>query len=284
MIIFRKAAALFTYLKEQRENGLISGFVPTMGALHDGHLSLIDAAKKGNLFVVCSIFVNPAQFNNKDDFATYPVTIEHDIELLEGSGCDVLFLPGAEEIYPKTYDAPYYDLGLLEYLLEGAHRPGHFQGVCRVVDRLLDIVRPDALYIGQKDYQQCLVIKKLLRITDRQITTHVIPTKRDPSGLALSSRNLRLNNEQKNRASVMSQVLQFFKKNLYTTPLPQLLTVATERLESAGFIVDYVAVVNAQTLQPATDINEPLVALIAATLDGVRLIDNEVLNSPSKHL
>src|SRR6476620_9509378 len=154
MILFKKAAQLSGYLRKQKTNGLSIGFVPTMGALHSGHLSLIAASKKEQSITVCSIFVNPTQFNNPDDFKHYPVRIEEDIEQLLKSDCDILFLPSAEEIYPVGYAAKHYDLGLLETILEGHYRPGHFQGVCQVVDRLLEIIEPTSLYLGQKDYQQ----------------------------------------------------------------------------------------------------------------------------------
>lgn len=282
MIIFRKASALSEYLLGINKKRTTIGFVPTMGALHMGHISLIHAAKSRNELVVCSIFVNPVQFNNSEDFAKYPVTTNQDIELLENAGCNVLFLPEGKEVYPPNYIDTVYDIGPLEDLLEGAHRPGHFQGVCKVVDRLLNIVDPGALYLGQKDFQQCLVIKKLLQITGRETALHIIPTKREISGLAMSSRNLRLNEVQQKKASLISEALIFIKENLHKKSLHQLQAEAKQKLEDAGFIVDYVSIANTDSLKPSIDSNDSLVALIAATLDGVRLIDNEVLNSPSK--
>lgn len=282
MIIFRKVADVADYLSMQRKEGHTVAFVPTMGALHQGHISLIEEAKKGAQLVVCSIFINPVQFNNKEDFAKYPVTTERDIELLTGAQCDVLFMPVREEVYSKDYVARHYDLGPLEFLLEGEHRPGHFQGVAQVVDKLLDIMQPDSLYIGQKDYQQCLVIKQLLGVTGRQTTVHIVPTKREASGLAMSSRNLRLSDQQLKKAALISEVLRELKDNVQSGNLQQLIANATDRLNAAGFIVNYVAIANAQTLQPTANMDEPLVALVAASLNGVRLIDNEVLNPPSK--
>src|ERR1700680_422785 len=164
MIIFKKAKDLQNYLeicrqKDQSQPGQQTGigFVPTMGALHDGHISLLKTSAKENQISVCSIFVNPAQFNDPNDFKQYPSTLEQDIYKLEMNGCDILFLPNVEEIYPDGIDKRrYYDLGYLETILEGEFRPGHFHGVCMAVEKLLDLVQPDQLYLGQKDYQQCL--------------------------------------------------------------------------------------------------------------------------------
>src|SRR5882757_11264752 len=165
MILFKRAEDLTGWLREQRSRGKSIGFVPTMGALHPGHISLIDISKKTTEITVCSVFVNPTQFNDPRDFQKYPITIENDILLLEKAGTDALFLPEVGEIYPNGIkDLEKYDLGRLETLLEGAFRPGHFQGVCQVMRRLLEAVRPDQLFMGQKDYQQCMVVRRLLEI------------------------------------------------------------------------------------------------------------------------
>ena len=169
-----------------------------MGALHNGHVSLISQSKKKTDITVCSIFVNHAQFNNPDDFEKYPSTIENDILLLEESGCDILFIPSEDEIYPDAASKnKHFELGYLEKVLEGEFRPGHFQGVCLVVERLLNIVEPDFLFLGQKDYQQCLVIKKLISLMQKNIKVIICPILREKNGLAMSSRNLRLNEEEK---------------------------------------------------------------------------------------
>ena len=163
MLIFKEAAELSSYLKNPK-----IGFVPTMGALHEGHISLVQRAKKENEVVVCSIFINPSQFNNADDFNKYPVTLEKDTEHLIEAQCDILFLPSVDEMYPSSHVKKTYPLGPIENLLEGKYRPGHFQGVCEVVDRLLEIVNPYQIYLGQKDYQQCMVIKKLIQILGKE--------------------------------------------------------------------------------------------------------------------
>jgi pantoate--beta-alanine ligase len=212
MILFKKASPLLQRLDQARKSGQRIGFVPTMGALHEGHLALLQACRKESDIVVCSIFVNPTQFNNPTDYQLYPNTIEKDIRLLVEAGCDVLFLPSKEEMYPAGFQARHYDLGELETILEGMYRPGHFQGVCQAVDRLLQIVKPHQIYFGQKDYQQCMVVKKLLTLTGREnILLKIIPTQRDAKGLALSSRNLRLAPEQREKALALYQTLTFLK-------------------------------------------------------------------------
>ncbi|HUP11867.1 MAG TPA: pantoate--beta-alanine ligase, partial [Niastella sp.] len=165
MIIFKYADQLARYIEQQKKAGKLIGFVPTMGALHNGHITLINLCQQGTAVTVCSIFVNPTQFNNPTDYQLYPNTIEKDIEKLEAAGCDILFLPAIAEMYPQgTTNLEHYDLGYLETLLEGKFRPGHFQGVCQVMNRLLTMVKPHKLFMGQKDYQQCMVVSRLLQL------------------------------------------------------------------------------------------------------------------------
>ena len=280
MIIFKKADELSAYIVQQKNQGRITGFVPTMGALHPGHLTLVAASKKADGLTVASIFINPTQFNNAEDFKHYPVTVEKDIELLLAAGCDVLFLPSADEIYPAGYIKKYYDLGEIENRLEGFYRPGHFQGVCQVVDRLLDIVQPDRLYLGQKDFQQCMVISKLLQLTgkEKQVCLTIVPTQRENDGLAMSSRNLRLNEEQRRMAPAIYRELNFLRDNLSGSSFRELNKAARSRLEDQGFVVDYIEIANRHDLSPASDHSQPLVALAAASIGNVRLIDNLLLN------
>lgn len=279
MVLFKKAKAISNYINNQKAEGKTIGFVPTMGALHAGHFSLIEQAKKETDLAVCSIFVNPTQFNNPDDFEKYPVTIERDIEALIQCGCDVLFLPPQEEIYTSSYQPKHYDIGQLETVLEGHYRPGHFQGVCQVVDRLLQITEPTNLYLGQKDYQQCQVIQRLLQLTNRTgVHLRISPTIRQEDGLAMSSRNLRLNEAQRKKASALFEELSRSKKALATVPLPQIKSEAVQHLTNKGFKVDYFEIADATTLTPATNSTQPLVALVAAYLGDIRLIDNHPLN------
>jgi len=281
MILFKKANELTDYLSRQRSAGRKIGFVPTMGALHQGHLSLIERSGENKNLTVCSIFINPTQFNDPKDFQKYPITIEQDIYLLEKKGTDILFLPSDEEIYPNgTINMQHYDLGNMETILEGQYRPGHFQGVCQVMHRLLLIVEPDHLYMGQKDYQQCMVVKKLLQVTQAGIIFHTCPTVREPDGLAMSSRNTRLNETERKNATTIYETLLYLKKNLTPGDLSALLKHATFKLEEKGFKVDYVEVADAETLGFVHHWNgqQKLVALIAAFLHEVRLIDNMALN------
>lgn len=281
MKLFKKAADLSAYLSSARQTAAGVGFVPTMGALHAGHLSLIARAKAERGITVCSIFVNPTQFNEAKDFEKYPITLEKDIALLEPAGCDVLFIPTVGEMYPGGLQAErHYDLGYLETILEGSYRPGHFQGVCQVVHRLLDIVQPDTLYLGQKDYQQCMVLKKLVEILGMPVNVVVCPTLREADGLAMSSRNMRLNEQERRQAVIISQTLFAVKEAIAPGPLRSIKENAVNNLTKAGYKVDYVEIASASTLQVADewDGKEKLVALVAAFLNEVRLIDNMLLN------
>ncbi len=280
MVIFKNADQVSDFLSGLKKKDKNLGFVPTMGALHKGHVSLIQTSKEENDVTVCSIFINPAQFNNPEDFRRYPVTVEKDIELLIQSGCDVLFLPSVEQVYPPGYKKKIYPLGNIETMLEGYYRPGHFQGVCEVMDRLLEIMQPQRLYLGQKDYQQCMVIRKLIELSGKQqqIELVVEPTIREEDGLAMSSRNLRLSKEDRAKAPVINKTLSYIKNNLGQIPLKTLRNTARTRLESEGFIVDYVEIADAYTLETVRGQSEKIVALVAASINNVRLIDNMILN------
>lgn len=279
MIIYKREKDLQQFLAQKKRTGNTIGFVPTMGALHKGHIGLISTASKDCTVLVSSIFVNPTQFNDPKDFEKYPHTIEKDIYALEIAGCDVLFLPSVQEMYPEGLQQEIkYDLGYLDTVLDAKYRPGHFQGVCRVVERLLKIVQPTTLYLGQKDYQQCMVIKKLIQITGLSIAVSICPTEREPNGLAMSSRNLRLNETDKVKASAIYRTLLFIQDQLKNGQhdLPVIKQNAEQILKDEGFTLDYVEIANADTLQFADywDGKTGLVILIAAYLSGVRLIDN----------
>ena len=280
MILFKKITDLRNWLESQRKNGNSIGFVPTMGALHPGHLSLIETSVKKAAVTVCSIFVNPTQFNDPADFSKYPVTIESDIALLEAAGTTALFLPEVKEIYPHGKPvSKKYDLGYLETVLDGSSRPGHFQGVCTVVERLLEIVKPDHLMLGQKDYQQCLVISRLLELmgdAGKGIQIHICPTLREKNGLAMSSRNMRLSEPDREKAALIHQCLLQIRNELQPGNLAALKQKISGILSDKGFLPDYVELANARnlTLTQVWDGKEELVALIAAFLSGVRLIDN----------
>lgn len=292
MVLFKKTTDLRKWLDAQRKKDNLISFVPTMGALHDGHISLVEASKKKDTITIASIFVNPTQFNDPTDFKKYPVTLEKDICLLEQAGCDVLFLPTAKEIYPEARPDDrvgrgftpkmQYDLGFLETVLEGKFRPGHFQGVCMVVHRLLEIVNPDHLYLGQKDYQQCMVITRLIELIGLKTKTEIIicPTLREADGLAMSSRNMRLKEAERKNAVTIYQCLIMIKENDEHETPAELKKKAQLMLEKAGFKVDYVEIADAGNLSPVDERNDSQkkVVLVAAYLNEVRLIDNMLLN------
>lgn len=281
MILFKKSADLQRWVFEQKNKGKKTGFVPTMGALHEGHLSLIAATQSTTDLCICSIFVNPAQFNDRKDYEKYPISLEKDIEMLAKADNDVVFLPSEEEIYPGGETGlETYELGSLETILEGHYRPGHFQGVCQVMSRLLDIVKPDHLFMGQKDYQQCLVVKKLISLLQIQVQFHTVPTVREADGLAQSSRNRRLTADQRENAVAISQALHDIRGKLASGNEGPVLEMARERLDTAHFKTDYISIARASDLQPIQNWNgkEKAVALIAAFQGEVRLIDNILLN------
>ena len=282
MILFKTIDQLQQYLTKQKNKGLSIGFVPTMGALHQGHLSLIAMSKLQADITVCSVFINPTQFNDSKDFEKYPITIDNDILLLEKAGCDVLFLPLADEIYPNgTALETTYHLGYLETILEGKFRPNHFQGVCQVVHRLLIILQPNTIFLGQKDYQQCMVIKKLIDETGLKVNLQIGKTLRETSGLAMSSRNIRLTEIDKANATAIYQSLVFMKANIDKETITNLkLIVANTLIINQFESVDYIEICDANTLQPLL-VNEKTIqkiAVIAAFLNGVRLIDNMLLD------
>ncbi|HZZ76145.1 MAG TPA: pantoate--beta-alanine ligase, partial [Puia sp.] len=269
------------WVSEQKNKGVITGFVPTMGALHEGHMQLIKACRSMVGQTICSIFVNPVQFNDPRDFEKYPVSIEKDLQMLYHEGTDVVFLPSVQEIYPAGQTGlETYDLGPLETLWEGRYRPGHFQGVSQVMSRLLKVVQPDHLFMGQKDYQQCLVVQRLIEIMHLPVQFHSVPTVREADGLAQSSRNRRLTSEQRKNAVAISEALNDLRGKLPTGDAGALLKKAHEKLDAAHFKTDYITIARASDLQPIThwNGNEKAVALIAAFQGDVRLIDNMLLN------
>ena len=280
MIIFKTKEGLKNYLRKNKKDIQTVGFVPTMGALHSGHLSLIKNSLKTNDLTVCSIFVNPTQFNNKKDFALYPTPVHKDIMLLLEAGCDIVFLPTVKEMYPLGYKLKTYELGPIENILEGEFRPQHYQGVCQIVAKLLEIVSPDNLYLGQKDYQQCMVINKLISLQQYPTAIKICNTVREENGLAMSSRNMRLSATEKKGAAVIYETLLHIKENIQSGDLTKLKKDMVKKLTQKNFMVDYVEIADAKDLTPLNLWNgkQKLVALIAASLNDVRLIDNMLLN------
>jgi pantoate--beta-alanine ligase len=285
MVLFKKAGDLRQYLVRKKLSGSKLGFVPTMGALHPGHMALIDEAKKHSKLVLCSIFVNPTQFNDPGDYQNYPLSIETDIYQLEKRGTDILFLPSVTEIYPGgTSNLENYDLGYLDKILEGRYRPGHFQGVCQVMSRLLGTIDPDYLFMGQKDFQQGLVVRRLMNLIGSQAELRLCQTVREPDGLAMSSRNSRLGGEERKKAIALIESLRFLKMNLQRGNLSALVQEAESILTQSDFRVDYVEIADLRTLEPILhwDGKQKPVALAAAFQNQVRLIDNLVLADEPK--
>jgi pantoate--beta-alanine ligase len=257
------------------------GLVPTMGAFHDGHLSLIRAAREENETVVVSLFVNPTQFGPTEDLAAYPRDEERDSRLAEELGVDLLFAPGVDEVYPPDHKT-YVVMQGVATILEGdpAHRgPGHFQGVMTVVTKLLNMVRPDRAYFGQKDAQQVLVIKKLVRDLDMPVEIRVCPTVRDPDGLALSSRNVYLSAPERERALALSRALRAAEETVRQGELDAAAVLAAARAELDGAQIDpeYLELRSADDLSPVDRVNGSTLLAVAARVGNARLIDNTML-------
>ena len=281
MHVFTTAAELRSYTEAQRNAGRRLGLVPTMGALHDGHLQLVQAAAAQCDEVITSVFVNPTQFNNPDDLRLYPRVPEQDAALLAPAGCTALFLPPVAEVYPQP-TVLHFDFGPLEQVMEGAHRPGHFNGVATVVSKLFHLARPHAAYFGQKDFQQVAVVRQLLADLSFDLELVVYPTVREADGLAMSSRNRRLSPEARVVAPVLYAVLQQAAAQVRLGVSPaQIQTDAYNELQqSPEFDTEYFEIADAQTLQPVSsyEAGRPVVLCVAAHLGGVRLIDNVLVS------
>lgn len=282
MWAFKQPSGLKQHLSTLRARGLSIGFVPTMGALHDGHLSLLRQSLSGQGATVCSIFVNPTQFNDPADLEKYPRTEAEDLFLLERAGCDVVFLPSVADVYPSGLQAgPEFSFGHLEQTMEGAFRPGHFKGVAQVVHRLLVLVEPDALYMGQKDFQQVAIVREMIRQAGLPVQLVMCPTQREPNGLARSSRNVRLSPDERSRAAAIYRELQYIKTQAGKGPSPtELEEEVFQRLAAEpGFRPEYVKLVDGNTLKQIQQFSDSryVVACIATWVGAVRLIDNVVI-------
>lgn len=279
MLIFDTAKELSRHVKQAALRGETIGFVPTMGALHAGHVSLIKQSRKETDLTVCSIFVNPTQFNDPKDFEKYPLTLDADLQKLKKAGCDIVFVPTVAEMYPQglANNKP-VDFGFLAETLEGEHRPGHFNGMAQIVEKLLRIVKPHVLFMGQKDYQQQLIVAQLIK--QRKLKTRLVtcPTLREKDGLAMSSRNVRLDKKARKVAVEISKNLKKAKTEIRSQKSETVQQKGLERLKSFKQIeVEYFEIRNASTLKPPTRKAEKLVALTAVKIGGVRLIDNMLL-------
>jgi pantoate--beta-alanine ligase len=281
--IVKTSKELVELLSSLKQSGNKIGFVPTMGALHAGHISLLEIALKENDVVICSIFVNPTQFNDPKDLEKYPRPIEKDTELLEKAGCSILFLPEVEDIYGDN--TPWtHTFGELENIWEGAMRPGHFKGVGQVVYKLFNIVKPDNAYFGQKDFQQTLIIKRLIQDFKLPIELHICPIIREKNGLAMSSRNIRLNDAEHLASGKIYEALMSVKTGIDNQEFDfeNLLAKANAILQSIPSIqLEYIDLVNPETLQKVLKINQndKLLMIIAVKFGTTRLIDNMYVKS-----
>lgn len=279
MKIFHTIAETREYLGKKRNEGMQIGFVPTMGALHRGHMSLLQQANLENELVVCSIFVNPIQFNKKEDLEKYPRTLDDDIVKLREVGCDVVFAPSVEEMYPEPA-LEKYDFGHLDKVMEGAHRPGHFNGVAIVVKKLFDIVEPHKAYFGMKDYQQLRIIQTLVKKLELNIQIVPCPTQREKDGLAMSSRNVRLSRHERSIAPAISRVLLSLKDKVGILTPEEAEKWGVNQLNKFDEMdVEYLSIVGADDLLPVKNWNDKksVIACTAVNLGKVRLIDNSIL-------
>jgi pantoate--beta-alanine ligase len=291
MIILKSKLETKKFLNNLRNQQHTIGFVPTMGALHQGHISLINNARLEGNVVIASIFVNPTQFNDLNDLKNYPRTFEADCNMLEKAGCDAVFAPEISEMYSEEElelkklkiedkawtEGKVVDFGALEKVMEGAHRPGHFNGVAQVVSKLFRIIEPNKAYFGQKDFQQLAIIRSMVKQLDMPIQIIACPIMREPNGLAMSSRNERLISEQRKTAGLIAKIL-FQVKNMATTKtIAELKSFAEQQLNAEPqFKLEYFEIADVKTLQPVTEYkaDQKLVACVALKLGEIRLIDN----------
>lgn len=273
------------YSVRQKDRGASIGFVPTMGALHEGHMSLIHQAVKENTVTVVSVFVNPIQFNNQEDFEKYPRTEEEDFKLLAGAGVDAVFAPTAREMYPdENLKSRKYSLGNVAEVMEGKYRPGHFQGVARVLDILFRLVNPRRAYFGEKDFQQIAVVRNLIKSEGLDVEIIACPIKRSSDGLALSSRNKRLDKEQRERAPEIYQTLLYSVEYSKDHSVKATHDTVVERIDSIpGMKVEYFEIVDARTLEPIDEWEESnwIVGCITVYCGDIRLIDNIAYRIPN---
>jgi pantoate--beta-alanine ligase len=254
------------------------GLVPTMGALHNGHASLVSKAKTENDVVLTTIFVNPTQFNNPEDLIKYPRKEEEDKKLLEEIGCDILFMPNTEEIY-QNYEFPGIDLGKLDTIMEGKQRPGHFIGVCQIVYRLFQITQPTNAYFGLKDFQQVAVIKYMTNYFKLPINIVACDTVREANGLAMSSRNLRLNDNQKEDALILFKTLKYIQNNYKNFTPTELKIEAINYFNQGNLSLEYLEIINPETLEQLNETWVPeTIACVVAVAGDIRLIDNIKIN------
>lgn len=274
MQIFHKTSEIQDYLTNINTKSV--GFVATMGALHNAHISLINISKNENDITICSIFVNPKQFNKKEDLIKYPRNIAADLDKLKSANCDVVFIPSVEEMYPQKIEKQFH-FGVLSNVMEANHRPGHFNGVAIVIERFFEILNPTRAYFGEKDYQQLVVIKALVKQINSPVKIVGCPICREKNGLAMSSRNERLSKEEKELASAISKTLIFVSENKNSYSVAALKKYFIDEMKMHPiFDTEYFEIADKESLTPIenwTDANE-YIAFTAVNVNGVRLIDN----------
>jgi pantoate--beta-alanine ligase len=279
MIIITTVQEVRDFLAPLRKSKSL-GFVPTMGALHEGHMALIDTSVKENDYTICSIFVNPTQFNQKEDLIKYPRLLEKDLELLDKHDCDMVFFPKVDEMYPADLDTSVeMDYKGIDKAMEGEFRPGHFAGVAQVIKRFLDILEPSVIYMGQKDYQQVALVRLVQETFNLSVRVGMVPTVRHEDGLAQSSRNLRLTPVHRQKANVIFRTLTWAREQVKNRPIKEVEEVAMANLAIPGFRPEYFTLVNGDTLDPISDWSDAkhIVACTAVWAGDVRLIDNMTL-------
>jgi pantoate--beta-alanine ligase len=286
MVIYKRISEIEHKISAFRAKGLTIGFVPTMGALHNGHVSLVNKASAENDVTVVSIFVNPTQFSSPDDLKHYPRNTEKDIAILEENNTDILFMPEVDEMYPSSEiekEKQEYNFGKLEEVMEGKFRAGHFKGVAQAVSKLFEIVKPDTAYFGEKDFQQLVVIRELVKQKNYPVTIIGCPTVREENGLAMSSRNERLTTDERIEAGKISKALFFIRDNRRQMTVDEAKAKAKTIIEANGIMqVEYLEIADEKTLQPVTDWNkesQSIRCFVALQLGKVRLIDNVPLNT-----
>lgn len=276
MRVVKTVGELQAIVNVQKQAGNRIGFVPTMGALHKGHLSLVEQASRQSSFVVVSIFVNPTQFNNATDLEKYPRTLDQDVALLETTPCHLVFAPSVDEIYPEP-DTRVFDFGVIDKVMEGLHRPGHFNGVAQVVSRLFDIVKPQVAFFGQKDFQQLAIIAAMVKQLNLQVEIFPCPIVREADGLAMSSRNMLLDEIQRKNVPVIAQSLLESCNFVHSQTVNEVIEYVTNRVNKMpGLQVEYFDIVDGVTLQAIDkwDESDYIVGCIAVFAGKIRLIDN----------
>lgn len=278
MLVIKEITELQKLIEQKRKARKTIGFVPTMGALHPGHISLVESAGQQTDYVVVSIFVNPTQFNDKKDLINYPRTLDQDLDLLNNTSCQLVFAPEVKTMYPEQ-DTRQFNFGMLERVMEGQFRPGHFNGVAQVVSKLFVMVKPDKAFFGLKDFQQLVIIKALVKQLNLPVEIVACPTMREKDGLAMSSRNQRLNSEQRNNATHIYQTLSVARNKAGEMSVKDLKKWVVDTIDQNRFLeTEYFEITDDENLKPISSWESPLnkVGCIAVHCGEVRLIDNIV--------